>query len=75
MFTAASLPIEEQIVATLRRLPPASRAEVLDFAQFLSQRQQLAPGLRPFGLCAGEFVVPQDFDAPLPEAELRLFES
>ena len=35
----------------------------------------LEPGLRPYGLCAGEFVVPQDFDAPLPEAELRLFES
>ena len=35
----------------------------------------LEPGLRPYGLCAGDFVVPQDFDAPLPEAELRLFES
>ncbi len=23
--------------------------------------------LRPFGLCAGEFTVPNDFDAPLPE--------
>lgn len=23
-------------------------------------------GIRPFGLCAGEFVVPGDFDAPLP---------
>ncbi len=23
--------------------------------------------LRPFGLCAGEFVVPDDFDAPLPD--------
>ncbi|BDI29062.1 hypothetical protein CCAX7_11130 [Capsulimonas corticalis] len=22
---------------------------------------------RPFGLCAGEFVVPADFDAPLPD--------
>jgi prevent-host-death family protein len=22
---------------------------------------------RPFGLCAGEFIVPDDFDAPLPE--------
>jgi antitoxin (DNA-binding transcriptional repressor) of toxin-antitoxin stability system len=22
---------------------------------------------RPFGLCAGEFSVPEDFDAPLPE--------
>jgi antitoxin (DNA-binding transcriptional repressor) of toxin-antitoxin stability system len=22
---------------------------------------------RPFGLCAGEFIVPDDFDAPLPD--------
>ncbi|MFS8856342.1 type II toxin-antitoxin system prevent-host-death family antitoxin [Synechococcus sp. H55.7] len=31
--------------------------------------------LRPFGLCAGEFVVPDDFDAPLPEDVLNAFES
>ncbi|MDJ1176555.1 type II toxin-antitoxin system Phd/YefM family antitoxin [Roseofilum capinflatum] len=30
--------------------------------------------LRPFGLCAGEFVVPDDFDAPLPEDILSAFE-
>ncbi len=29
---------------------------------------------RPFGLCAGEFVVPEDFDAPLPEEILNAFE-
>ena len=32
------------------------------------------PGLRPFGLCAGEFTVPDDFDAPLPAELLREFE-
>jgi prevent-host-death family protein len=32
------------------------------------------PGPRPFGLCAGEFKVPDDFDAPLPEKILRDFE-
>jgi len=32
------------------------------------------PGPRPFGLCAGEFTVPDDFDAPLPEEILRSFE-
>jgi len=31
--------------------------------------------LRPFGLCAGEFVVPDDFDAPLPEDMLNAFGS
>ena len=29
---------------------------------------------RPFGLCAGEFVVPEDFDAPLSEEILKAFE-
>jgi prevent-host-death family protein len=32
------------------------------------------PGPRPFGLCAGEFAVPDDFDSPLPEEVLRAFE-
>ena len=33
-----------------------------------------AKHLRPFGLCAGEFIVPDDFDDPLPEEILRGFE-
>ena len=30
--------------------------------------------LRPFGLAAGQFTVPDDFDAPLPEQIIREFE-
>ncbi len=30
--------------------------------------------LRPFGLCAGEFTVPDDFDDPLPEHIIKEFE-
>ena len=30
--------------------------------------------LRPFGLCAGEFIVPDDFNAPLPENILAEFD-
>jgi antitoxin (DNA-binding transcriptional repressor) of toxin-antitoxin stability system len=33
-----------------------------------------SPSPRPFGLCAGEFVVPDDFDAPLPDDVLAGFE-
>jgi antitoxin (DNA-binding transcriptional repressor) of toxin-antitoxin stability system len=29
---------------------------------------------RPYGLCAGHFTVPEDFDQPLPEDTLREFE-
>ncbi len=31
-------------------------------------------GPRPFGLAAGSFTVPADFDAPLPDDVLRDFE-
>jgi len=31
--------------------------------------------LRPFGLCAGEFVVPDNFDEPLPEDIINQFEN
>lgn len=31
-------------------------------------------GKRPFGLDAGKFVVPDDYNDPLPEDLLRLFE-
>lgn len=30
---------------------------------------------RPFGLCAGEFVVPDDFDDPLPDHVIEYFEA
>ncbi len=36
----------------------------------VASRQQL----RPFGLCAGEFTVPDDFDDPLPDDLLNAFE-
>ena len=29
---------------------------------------------RPYGLAAGDFTVPDDFDAPLPDELLRAFE-
>jgi hypothetical protein len=31
-------------------------------------------GLRPYGLCAGQFTVPENFDDPLPEELLQAFE-
>ncbi|MCI0494612.1 type II toxin-antitoxin system Phd/YefM family antitoxin [candidate division KSB1 bacterium] len=30
--------------------------------------------IRPFGLCKGEFILPDDFDDPLPEEILEEFE-
>ncbi len=39
------------------------------------EEETVAKNLRPFGLGKGEFVVPEDFDAPLPEEILASFES
>ena len=35
---------------------------------------ETGPYLRPFGLCAGQFVVPDNFDDPLPADVLASFE-
>lgn len=66
--------LEERLIETLRELPMEHRSEVLDFAEFLKRRKSVTMEPRPFGLCAGEFEVPTDFDAMLPEAELQEFE-
>lgn len=42
-------------------------------SQTLAELKPLGPvesNMRPFGLCAGEFTVPLDFDAPLPDTIL-----
>jgi hypothetical protein len=38
------------------------------------ENEQPVINLRPFGLCAGDFVVPDDFDEPLPAEILKVFE-
>ena len=42
---------------------------IAELAPIVSSKQ-----LRPFGLCAGDFTVSDDFDAPLPEDLLSAFE-
>ncbi|MTW22602.1 DUF2281 domain-containing protein [Allochromatium palmeri] len=66
---------EERVIELLRELSPEQQVEVLDFAAFLKERQKRVRSPRPYGLCDGAFQVPDDFDAPLPETEIALFES
>jgi antitoxin (DNA-binding transcriptional repressor) of toxin-antitoxin stability system len=47
-------------------------AELRPVAAVLPPVRGLSP--RPFGLAAGEFAVPDDFDLPQPEDVLREFE-
>lgn len=66
--------IEQQIIAIMRVLSPEQRGEVRKILAFLRQRVEPIQGSRPYGLCAGELQVPDDFDSPLPDEELKLFE-
>jgi len=67
--------VQEQLLQELPQLSDDLATEVLAFLRSAKQRQrQGMSDRRPAGLCAGDFTVPDDFDAPLPEEILRSFE-
>ena len=69
--------IEQNLAAYLRRVEAGETFVVTKAGKPLAELKPLPAypaTLRPFGLCAGEFTVPDDFDAPLPEDLLREFE-
>jgi antitoxin (DNA-binding transcriptional repressor) of toxin-antitoxin stability system len=49
---------------------------IIQFDKPIAELRPIAPSskqLRPFGLCAGDFTVPDDFNAPLPEEILSAY--
>ena len=69
--------IARRIAEITAALPPDKQAEVLDFVEFLKARAR--PGDVPtpdrrLGTLAGQWTVPEDFDAPLPAELQRYFE-
>lgn len=61
----------QEVEKAIVLLSPKERAEI---AAWLKQfEDEAVKSLRPYGLAAGEFVVPKDFDAPLPDEILREF--
>ena len=65
---------EQQLIEKWRNLPSDKQQQVLKFVESLDQHKQEEIKQRPFGLCKGEFVVPDDFNEPLPDEILDLFE-
>jgi antitoxin (DNA-binding transcriptional repressor) of toxin-antitoxin stability system len=62
--------IERDLPGYLKRVRAGETFLVLDADKPVAELKpvtQPVQQLRPFGLCAGEFTVPEDFDAPLPE--------
>ncbi len=64
----------------LEILPPGAQKELKDFYDFLvskysrnTRKKSGKKSTRPQGLAKGEFVVPDDFNEPLPEEILNQF--
>ena len=69
--------IQQDVSAFLQRVEAGETLLIVRTGQPIAEIKPVvvpAEVLRPFGLCAGEFTVPDDFDAPLPEDMLDAFE-
>jgi antitoxin (DNA-binding transcriptional repressor) of toxin-antitoxin stability system len=77
MNTITVQDIQDDFPALLRRVEAGESFLVISGELPLAEVRPVATPAsepRPYGLCAGEFQVPADFDAPLPEGILRGFE-
>lgn len=73
--------IQRDVAGYLSRVRAGESLLVMDDDRPIAETRPVMPDdskknrpLRQFGLAAGEFVVPDDFDDPLPEEILRDFE-
>ena len=70
MITVSVQDIQRDPLAYLRRVESGESIVVLRDSQPVAEIRPISPTTtadRPFGLCAGEFTVPQNFDQPLPD--------
>lgn len=77
MSTISVQDIQRDPVAFLRRVEAGESFVVVADQRPLAEVRPLAQATtqpRPFGLCAGHFTVPADFNNPLPDATLNEFE-
>lgn len=69
--------IARDVRAYLQRVEAGETVVIVDAGHPVAELKSLTLHTlppRPFGLAAGAFVVPDDFDAPLPDAILNDFE-
>ncbi len=77
MSTISVQDIQRNPADFLHRVAAGEEILLLDGQRAVAEVKPLAAtpaGPRPWGLAAGEFTVPDDFDAPLPEELLNDFE-
>jgi antitoxin (DNA-binding transcriptional repressor) of toxin-antitoxin stability system len=70
--------MQRDLPGYLRRVNAGETLVIVEGDTPVVELKPVAPsarGIRPFGLSAGQFSVPDDFDAPLPDSVLADFES
>jgi antitoxin (DNA-binding transcriptional repressor) of toxin-antitoxin stability system len=69
--------IQQDVSAFLQRVEAGETLLIMRTGKPIAEIKPVVvppEALRPFGLCAGEFTVPEDFDVPLPEDIINAFE-
>lgn len=66
--------IQRDPLKYLRQVEAGATLVIIQADKPIAELRPITPSskqLRPFGLCAGEFTVPDDFDEPLPEEIMK----
>jgi prevent-host-death family protein len=77
MLTVTIDEIQRNLAVYLHQVEAGERIVITQAGHPIAELRPVplpAKQLRPFGLCSGEFRVPDDFDASLPEEILSTFE-
>jgi antitoxin (DNA-binding transcriptional repressor) of toxin-antitoxin stability system len=77
MSTVSVQDLQRDLLTVLRRVETGESFLIVRDGQPLAEVRPAIPAgsePRPFGLCAGQFTVPPDFDQPLPDDFLKDFE-
>ena len=77
MATTTVSEIQQDFLGVLHRVEQGETILVLQDNRPVAELRPIATMTnkpRPYGLCAGQFVVPDDFDSPLPDDILSAFE-
>ena len=77
MLTITIDEIQKNLTSYLHQVAAGESIIIIESGKAIAEIKPVSPTspqLRPYGLCAGEFTVPDDFDAPLPDEILNSFE-
>ncbi len=76
-YRVSSKEIQRDFPAYLRRVREGQTLVITEEGRPMAEMKPAKPAakaLRPYGLCAGEFRTPDNFNAPLPDDILKGFE-